>query len=195
MADNYGAILTKNTAKKGLLVLQEVSDAYAIKTPAAWSGTAGTSIDLGTIKESDPNQSVSTTEVENECGVTVKADDTYKGGTTASLMERDKSKIDFLANFVKGKFYLEYKYCGIVDGKHQEHFQIVQVPAQYSLKLPDSGGAPIKYDSKRLWPNTTIAFTGTSLALIETALTVTIYCTGVSITAAKGFDLKETAVS
>lgn len=195
MANNYGAIVTKNTQKVGLLVLSEVSDAYALKTPSAWSGSSGTSIDLGTLKESDPNQTVSTTEVENECGVTVKSDDTYKGGTTANLMERDKSKVDFLANYVKGRYYLEYKYTGIVDGKHQEHFQIVQVPAQYSLKLPDSGGAPIKYESKRLWPNSTIAFTGTNLAAIETALTITIYCTGVSITAAKGFDLKETAVS
>jgi hypothetical protein len=191
---NYGAIINKNTNKKGVLCLNEVSDAYVVKTPALWSGTAGTSIDLGEVSESDPNQSVSETDVQNESGVTVFSDETYQGGTVATLMERDKVKIDFLADWVKGKFYLEYKYCGIVDGKHQEHFQIVKVPAQYSLKLP-GGAAVIKYGSKRMWPNTTITITSTSLAAIETALSITIYCTGVSITNTKGYCIKETAVT
>lgn len=191
---NFKAIVDKNTQKNGILILQQVSDSYAVITPAAWSGTSGTSINLGEIAESDPNQSVSSTEIENECGVVVKTEDKYKGGTTATLMERDKSKIDFLADWVKGKYFLEYKYTGIVDGKHQEHFQIVNVPAQYSLKLP-GGASAIKYDSKRLWSNATITITGTTLGLIETALTITIYCTGVSITAAKGYCIKETTVS
>lgn len=191
---NYGAIIDKNSNKKGVLILQEVSDAYAIKTPSAWSGTTGTCIDLGEVAESDPNQKVSKTMIENEAGVNVYKEQKFEGGTTAVLMERDKTKIDFLADYVKGKYYLEYKYCGIVDGKHQEHFQIVQVDAQYSLKLP-GGAKSMNYASDRLWPNTAIAITGTSLAAIETALSITIYCTGVSITASKGYCLKETAVS
>jgi len=191
---NYGAIIDKNKNKNGLLCLNEVSDAFVVKTPALWSGTAGTSINLGEIAESTPAQSTGKTEIKNEAGVSVYTDYEYSHITTATLMERDKSKIDFLADFVKGKYYLEYKYTGIVDGKHQELFKIVQVTPQFNLKLP-GGATAMQYESTGVFPNSTITITGTILGLIETALSVTIYCTGVSITASKGYCLKETAVT
>lgn len=191
---NYGAIIDKNKNKKGILCLNEVSDAFVIKTPAAWSGTAGTTIDLGEIAESTPAQNTGKTEIKNEAGVSVYTDFEHTHVTTATLMERDKAKIDFLSDFVKGKYYLEYKYLGIVDGKHQELFKIVQVTPQFNLKLP-GGATAMQYESTGVFPNSAITITGTSLAAIETALTITIYCTGVSITASKGYCLKETAVT
>jgi len=194
MASNYGAIVDKNKNKNGLLILQEVSDAFAVKTPAAWAGTSGTTINLGQLSQSTVNQTTSKSTIKNEAGVDVYTDFDYSQMTTGTLMERDKIKIDFLSDFVKGKFYLEYKYLGIVDGKHSEMFKIVQVTPQYDVTLP-GGATSMKYESTGIFPDTTIAITGTSLAAIETALTVTIYCTGVSITPSKGYCLKETAVA
>jgi len=194
MASNYGAIVDKNKNKNGLLILQEVSDAFAVKTPSAWAGTTGTTINLGQLNQSTVNQTTSKSTIKNEAGVDVYTDFDYSQMTTGTLMERDKIKIDFLSDFVKGKFYLEYKYLGIVDGKHSEMFKIVQVTPQYDVTLP-GGATSMKYESTGIFPDTTIAITGTSLAAIETALTVTIYCTGVSITPSKGYCLKETTVA
>src|SRR5574343_1146725 len=166
---NFGAIVDKNTNKKGTIVLQEVTDAFAWKTPAAWSGTSGTSIDLGEVNESDPNQTASTTEFKNESGAPVGSETEYTLNTTATLMERDKLKIDFLGHFVKNKFYLQYKYTGIVDGKHQEYFTVGKVIPQFSLKLP-GGATAMKYEFKGIFPSSTVTFTGTQSAALETAL-------------------------
>lgn len=191
---NYGAISDKNKNRLTNLILNEVSDAFAIKTPSAWSGTAGTSINLGQIADSSVSQSTNKTEIKNEAGYVVNTDYDYSLMTNATIMERDKTKIDFLADWVKGKYYLEYKYLGIVDGKHSEIFKFVQVTPQFNVTLP-GGATSIKYESTAVFPDSTITITSTSLAAIETALSVTIYCTKVTVSPSKGYCLIETAVS
>lgn len=191
---NFGAIVDKNTNKKGVLVLQQVTDAFVWKTPVAFTGSTGTSIDMGEISESEPGLQTDVTEFKNEAGVSVNSEFQYKLNTTATLMERDKIKVDFLGHWVKNRYFLQYKYMGIVDGKNQEYFTLGKVTPQFNLKLP-GGASALKYDFKGIFPSSTITFTGTQLAAIETALTITIYCTGVSITATKGYDLKETTVT
>lgn len=194
MGFNDGAISDKSKSKNCFLLVQETSDTFAIKTPVAWNGTTGTSMNLGNLNQSTVNQTTSKTTIKNEAGQDKYTDYEYSHNTSGTLMERDKSKIDFLADYVKTKYYLEYKYLGVVDGKHSEMFKIVQITPQFDVTLP-GGATSMKYESTGVFPDTTIAITGTSLAAIETALTVTIYCTGVSITPSKGYCLKETAVS
>lgn len=191
---NYGAISDKNKNRLTNLILNEVSDAFVIKTPASWSGTSGTSINLGQIADSSVLQSTNKTEIKNEAGYVVNTDYDYSLMTNATIMERDKTKIDFLADWVKGKYYLEYKYLGIVDGKHSEIFKFVQVTPQFNVTLP-GGATSIKYESTAVFPDSTITITGTSLAAIETALSITIYCTKVTVSPSKGYCLIETAVS
>ncbi len=194
MPYNYGAIKDKNTNKKGILFVSELTDAFVVRTPAADSSTITFNANLGQIADSSVDQTTSKTEIKNEAGVGVYTDFDYSLTTTATLMERDKIKIDFLSHGCKGKYYLEYKYLGQVDGKNQEMFKIVQITPQHSIKLP-GGATSMKYESTGIYPDTTVTITGTNLTAIETALGITIYCTGVAITPTQGFVIKETAVS
>jgi len=188
---NYGSIKDKNTNKKGILCLFETSDAFVIKTPASDSTALTTAVNLGQINESSVDQVTSKTEFKNEAGVAVFTDFEYALTTTGTLMERDKVKIDWLSNYTKGKYYVEYKYLGLVDGKNQEMFKLVQVTPQHSIKLP-GGATSMKYESTAIFPDTTVTITGTILTAIETALGITIYCTGAAITPTQGYVLKET---
>ena len=194
MPYNQGAISDKNRNKKGILCLSEVTDAWVIRTPASDASTITFSINLGEISESSVDQVASKAEYKNEAGVVKHTEFEYSLNTTGTLMERDKIKVDFLAHGCKNKLYLEYKYTGIVDGKHQEHFKFVQVTPQYSIKLP-GGASSMKYESTGVFPDAAVTISSTNLAAIETALSITIHCTGVAITAAQGYVLKETAVS
>jgi len=194
MPYNYGAIKDKNTNKKGILCLFETSDAFVVKTPASDASTLTTAVNLGQINESSVDQTTGKTEIKNEAGVAVYTDFDYSLTTRGTLMEREKVKIDFLSHTVKGKYFVEYKYLGIVDGKNQEMFKLVQVTPMHSIKLP-GGATSLKYESNGIYPDTTVTITGTILTAIETALGITIYCTGAAITPTQGFVLKETAVS
>ena len=194
MPANYGAISDKNRNKKGILVLAEVSDSFAIKTPASDASAITTAVNLGELNESSVDQQTSKTEIKNEAGVIKYSDFEYTLTTTGTLMERDKLKLDFLSHGCKGKYYLEYKYLGLVDGKHQEMFKFVQVTPKHSVKLP-GGATSMKYESTAIFPDSTISLTSTTLGTIETALGITIYCTGVAITALQGYVLKETTAS
>lgn len=194
MPYNLGAISDKNRSKKGILCLSEVSDALVLRTPASDSSSITFSINLGEVMDSSLDQATSKTEFKNEAGVAKGTDFEHSLTTNATLMERDKIKIDFLSTGCRNKIYLEYKYAGIVDAKHQEYFKFVQVTPQHSIKLP-GGASSLKYESTGIYPDATATINSTSLAAIETALTITIYCTGVAITPTAGYVLKETAVS
>ena len=149
MGSNYGAISDKNKNKNGIFILQEVSDTFAVKTPSAWNGSSGTSINLGQVNQSTVSQSTSKSTIKNEAGGDVYTDYEYSINSTGTLMERDKSKIVFLADFVKGKYYLEYKYLGIVDGKHSEMFKIAQITPQFDVTLP-GGATSMKYERTKI---------------------------------------------
>jgi len=194
MPYNLGAISDKNRSKKGILCLNEVTDGLVVRTPAADSSTITFSINLGELSESSLDQTTSKTEFKNEAGVTKSTEFEHSLMTTGTLMERDKVKVDFLSTTCRNKIYLEYKYAGVVDGKHQEYFKFVQVTPQHSIKLP-GGASSLKYEATGIYPDATATISSTNLAAIETALSITIYCTGASITPTAGYVLKETAVT
>lgn len=186
MARNPGGIVD---AGGNLIALGEVTDAWALKTL-----TAGTNaIDAGEISTSDIAQTTSKTEYKNEKKKTVATDFEYSLNTTGTLMQTDKATIDFFAESVKNKYFLQYKYQGIKDGKHQEVFTLGTVTPQFKMTTPGSSSS-MPYEFTGVYPNTTATFNSTHLAAIETALSITIYATGAAITSSQGFVVKETAV-
>lgn len=186
MARNPGAIVDSGG---NLIALAEVSDAWALKTL-----TAGTNaIDAGEISTSDISQTTSKTEYKNEKKKTVATDFEYSLNTTGTLMQTDKATIDFFAESVKNKYFLQYKYMGVKDGKNQEMFTLGTVTPQFKIATP-GGATSMPYEHTGIYPATTVTFNSTMLAAIETALSITIYATGASITSSQGFVVKETAV-
>jgi hypothetical protein len=185
MAFNPGAVVDKIG---NVLVLAEVTDAWALKTL-----TLGTnSIHAGHLASSTVGQQTTSEEFINEDGKPVKAEYTHSLTTTGVLMQSDKTTIDFFAEATKGKYFLQYKYMGIVDGKKQEIFTLGQVTPQFAAARP-GGTTSMPYEFKGIYPTATVAFTSTNLVAIEAAVSAVIYCTGVSITASQGFVVKETA--
>lgn len=186
MAYNPGAIVDDGG---NLICLSEVSDSWALKTL-----TAGTNaINAGHISTSDFSQATNKTEYKNEQRKTVASSYEYSINTTGTLMQTDKATIDFFAESVKSKYFLQCKYMGIKDGKHQEIFTLGQVTPQVKITTPGAS-ASMPYEHTGIYPTSTVTFNSTNLAAIETALSVTIYATGASITASQGFVVKETAV-
>ena len=160
--------------------------------------TSGTTfLNLGNISESNISKTTSKTEYSAEDGRVKATDFDFTLPTTATLMETDKTKIDFLASTVEGKKYLEYKYQGVKAGKHQEFWKIVDVTPQFSLATP-GGVTSFAYESTGIFPDSTITYTSTTIGLFNTALgaTLTIRHTGaVAITGSKGFLITEKAVA
>lgn len=145
--------------------------------------TKGTNcINLGHIAESETGSEVKIEEVKNEAKVTVKTTYEYAGKTTGTLMQRGKAIIDWMEQTVKGHIYLEIKYNGLVGGKHQEQFAIVEVPPQAMIKTP-GGYNSMKYESRHLAPATAIAYDTSDMSAIETALGITIHATAATIPA------------
>lgn len=184
MPFNPGAVVDKGTS---IIAVAEVSDAWALKTL-----TAGTNALLvGHVANSDISQTTNKTEYKDESGKTVASDFEYSLVTTGTLMQTDKTTIDFMAESVKGKYFLEYKYQGLKDGKKQEMFKVGQVTPQFKMTTPGNTSS-MPYEFTGIYPTATVTFNSTALAAIETALSITIYCTGVSITTSQGFVVKET---
>lgn len=159
--------------------------------------TAGTTLlNVGNISESGTTQETAKSEFKSEDGVTRATDYEYTLATSAVLMETDKTKLDFLADTVKGKRYLEYKYQGIKNGKYQEVWKLVEVTPQFNLQTP-GGVTSMAYESTGIYPNSTVTFTATAISGLNTALgsALTIRHTGaVAISPTKGFLITEKAV-
>lgn len=185
MAVNVGAVHDKGG---NVLILAEVTEGiWALKTL-----TAGTNaIIAGHLSKTGLGQQTTKTEYKNEAGKTVASDFEYSINTTGTLMQTDKATVDFFAESVKNKYFLEYKYNGLVDGKKQEFFKIVQVTPQFQIDMPGATES-MPYESTGIYPESTVTYNSTHLAAIETALSITIYATGAAITASQGFVVKET---
>lgn len=163
---------------------------YAVITPVA--GT--TSFHLGEIVTSAPQQTADKTELKNEKGKTIRSSYTFNLMTTGTLAQTNKALVDFLSKTVKGKVYLEYRYQGINNGNHQEIFKIVNVTPQHNFDSSNAG-ASMPYESTGIFPAATVTINSTVLTSIETALSIAIQTTGVSITSDDGEIIKETAVA
>lgn len=173
-----------------------IAQVLATNFAAMSSYTAGTNcLDLGEINSSGHVQENSNTEYKNNAGKSVAMEEEWTLRTNATLMERDKELIDFLAHTVKGNFYLEYQHLGIVEGFYHEMFKIVRVLAQTNITMPGAATSNT-YNSVGIYPSSTIAFTITQTATIMTAVGITVHATvNVSITSGKGYDLIKTPVA
>lgn len=173
-----------------------IAQLLATNFAALSSYTAGTNcLDLGEINTSGHLQENSSTEYKNNAGKSVAMEEEWTLRTNATLMERDKTLVDFLAHSVKGNFYLEYQHLGIVEGNYHEILKIVRIPAQTNITVPGAATSN-QYNSVGVYPQSTIIFSTTQIATIMTAVGVTVnFATQVSISSAQGYHLIATAVA
>jgi len=132
--------------------------------------TAGTNaMDLGNISDSKIKTNLKKSEFSSEDGVVRSTESAKTVVTEATLMERHKALMDFIAFNVTGNSYLEYRYAGIVNGMCQEYFSIVQPDAQINQETP-GGAKSNKYSSTHIAPDSAITFAAADIAAINTAL-------------------------
>ncbi len=185
-----GKILDKGGNK---LVIALLTAANAVLT----SYTAGTNcLNLGSIADSEIKVDPSSEKFKAEDGSVVGSDETFEGMTSATLMETDKAKIDYLTFTVRDAAnHLEVKYQGKKNGFHQEIFKLADITPQMNLKAPGQSKS-MKYESTSVVPTAATTFTLGDLAAIEAATGGTIYAPGpVTIPAGQEFVIVETAVS
>lgn len=172
-----------------VLALYQLTDAYALYTPAVTNSTA---IVLGHISSSDIEQTSDVTEYKSEDGKVRATEQTYNLSTSGVLMQSGKTITDFLSNTCKDKFFVEYKYGGEYNGVKHEYFKIVKVTPQFKKSSP-GGVTSMPYKSTGIFPETDVTLTTTDIASIEALLGISIYTTlAVTITAAQGFAYVET---
>lgn len=190
MSTNVGAIQNFGGNKIALL---QATDAGALFTTALTAGT--NCYDAGHISSSTIGQQTTKTDYKSEDGKVRQADYEYTIMTTGVLMQTGKEGIDWFSNTVKNKFFFEYKYEGINDGKHQEVFKWGKVTPQF-LKTTPGAVTSMPYEFEGLYPDSALTITSTTLTSLETALSIAIAYTGdVTIPADQGFVVYETPVS
>jgi hypothetical protein len=173
------------------IAIIEVDDNYAVKTPVTEGVTA---IDLGHISGSDFEQSAGKEEYRSEDGIVRASDYEYTIKTTGILMQRSKKIIDFLTLTVKDKFYLQYKYMGIVGGRHQEVFAVVRVTPQTKIATPGASKS-FPYEATHIAPGGTITISAQDIADIKTELGINVHTAGpVTIPANQEFVIVETDI-
>lgn len=182
---------TNKRRKKGgnLIVLVELDSANAI--PA--SLTAGTNcIAFTDVEESDSPGDTNEEVLRTEDAVIADTDQEYSAKTTATLLENNEDKLNFLFYLTRGKKYLQMRYRGVNNSYHEEMFSIVRVKAMRSDKAP-KGKVP--YESTHLAPYTAAAFDSDDMTAIETALSIAIRCTAATIPAGQEDKTVKTAVA
>jgi hypothetical protein len=148
---------------------------------------------FGNIASSSITTDINTEQFKSEDGIVrgESNDRSVKG--EAILMERDRQTlINFYYNIDEQRM-LEYKYAGVVGGKHQEFFRIVKGKGQINLNFPGAANSN-KYEAVSLAPETSVTFTAGDLSAIETALSISIQATAVTISANTEFAIVETNV-
>lgn len=183
-----GAVIDKGGNK---LVLLEVAT-FSGTTVTLATPTAGTYLfDVGYLANSDVNQTTTKTSFEAEDGDNVISTYTYQRMTSGVLMQSDADLINFLADTVKNKKYLEVKYTGYINALHQWHFKIVEVTPQFSVKRP-GGANSMNYESTGVKTNTSVVISAATLGSISSALTLSNFpTTTVTITTAKQYAIAE----
>jgi hypothetical protein len=172
-----------------LLWIVELDSSLAVVTGLV---EATNCLNLGHIKETEQGQSADKTESKSEDGLVRKTEFTYSGMTKATIMQASLINTDYLSNGVKTKTYLEGKKIFVTGaGKAIEMFKIVQVTPQHNIKTPGADASFI-YESATIFPSAAISFTAAVLLSIETALSISISATAVTIPATVGFDITNT---
>jgi len=174
------------------IVIVELDSAFALPGTI----TPGTnSIDLGHLAESNMPTNPKEKEFESEDGVVRAREQSRVIKTEATMMERHKQLVDFIAYTVSGKTYLQYRYAGIVNGKYQEYFAIVQPKDQINIQTPGAAKSN-KYEAVHIAPDSAVTFSSENLTAIESALGITIRASGpFTIPEDREFILLETPVT
>ncbi len=173
------------------IALIELDSAFALPGTI----TPGTNaIDLGHLAESKMPTNPKEQEFESEDGVVRAREQSRVIKTEATMMERHKQLVDFIAYTVSGKTYLQYRYAGIVNGKYQEYFAIVQPKDQVNIQTPGAAKSN-KYEATHIAPDSAVVFSSEDITAIENALGITIRAAGpFTISANREFILIETNV-
>jgi len=173
------------------ITLIELDSAFALPGTI----TPGTNaIDLGHLAESKMPTNPKEQEFESEDGIVRAREQSRVIKTEATMMERHKQLVDFIAYSVAGKTYLQYRYAGIVNGKYQEYFAIVQPKDQVNIQTPGAAKSN-KYEATHIAPDSAVVFSSQDLTAIENALGITIRAAGpFTISANREFVLIETNV-
>lgn len=185
--------VTANIKDKGgnKIVIVELDSAFTLPG----SITPGVNaIDLGHLAETKMPTNPKEQEFESEDGVVRAREQSRVIKTEATMMERHKQLVDFIAYTVSGKTYLQFRYAGIVNGKYQEYFSIVQPKDQINIQTPGAAKSN-KYEATHIAPDSAVTFTAENLSSIESALGITIRAAGpFTIPANREFILIETDV-
>jgi hypothetical protein len=134
-------------------------------------------LDAGYILQSSFEQKASKEQFKSEDGIVRAVDFTYETRTTAILMQRDKTLIDFLSQSVKGKLFLQYHYRGIAGAKHQEIFSVVRVTPQAKIDTPGAAKS-FPYEAVHMSLNTQVTVSAENISAIESSLDVDIKTSG-----------------
>ncbi len=171
-----------------LLILAEVDpNTFALKTLV----TGSTLVNLGGIANSDVTQDAAKTEKRTEDSEVCKTSFVYTRMTKGVLVQEDADLLDFLADTVKGKRFLEIKYNGYINSLYQYYLKLVEVvPA---INIHRSGEAStLNYESTGVRVPATVSYTSTSLLSIAALLTLSNFCSvAFDITLAKQYKLIE----
>jgi len=173
------------------IILCQLDDNLNIITPISQGETA---LDAGYIFQSSFEQKASREQFKSEDGFVRAVDFSFETRTTAILMQRNKSLIDFLSQKVKGRLYVQYHYRGIAGAKHQEIFSVVKVTPQTKIDTPGAVKS-FPYESTHLAMNGAVTVSAQVIGQIESALGVDIKTSGpVVIPSGAEFVLVETDV-
>ncbi len=151
-----------------LIVLVELDSSNAIPATITPNTNA---IALTCQEESDAPLETSEEILRTEDGLVGDVDQEHSAKTTATLLENDAVKTNFLAYTTRGKKYLEIKYEGICAALHEEMFSIVRFKPGRSRKMP-KGKMP--YESQHIPPTSAVTFSAANKSAIATALSITI---------------------
>ena len=183
-----------NISDKGgnKIIICELNDNLNIITPIS---TGVNTLDAGYIYQSSFEQKASREQFKSEDGVVRAVDFSFDTRTTAILMQRDKSLIDFLTQKVKGKLYVQYHYRGITGAKNQEIFSVVKVTPQTKIETPGAVKS-FPYESTHMALNDAVTISAQNISEIESELGVDIRTSGpVIIPSGVEFVIVETDVA
>lgn len=174
------------------IILCGLDSSHNVITPPVHGVSA---LDAGYIFQSSFEQKAAKEQFKSEDGLVRAVDYSYETRTTAILMQRDKTLIDFLTNTVKGKLYLQYHYRGIAGAKFQEIFSVVKVTPQTKIDTPGAAKS-FPYEAIHMALDSSFTISAGVISAIESALDVDIKTTGpVVIPPGRDFILAETDVT
>jgi len=174
------------------IILCELDPSLNVLTPPVHGVNA---LDAGYILQSSFEQKAAKEQFKSEDGLVRAVDYSYETRTTAILMQRDKTLVDFLTQTVKGKLYLQYHYRGIAGAKYQEIFSVVKVTPQTKIDTPGAAKS-FPYEAVHMVVDASLTISSAVISAIESELDVDIKTSGpVVIPSGKEFVIVETDVS